>query len=131
MSDGTFQLTGQFSFSFARTSLPFEPTHQSSTKDDVDLDTLDILAETLSRFGAGFPADTFRSIQAGLIPLLSHSRAAVRKRTSAAIGQLVVHEPDELFDQLVGQVVGEAADRASKKDKDKLKSYVGCLAVLR
>ncbi|KAI9034670.1 armadillo-type protein [Hyaloraphidium curvatum] len=126
----TMKMRGEVAGGMVKRLVPKLVQQLKGEASDVELDTLDILAETLNRFGSGLPVDTFKSIQSALLPLLSHPRAAIRKRTSAAIGQLVVHEPDDMFDQLVGKVVAEAGERASKKDWEKLKSYVGCLGVL-
>ena len=52
------------------------------------MDTLDILSEILARFGplvANNP-DLQRRIQDVLVPLLSHTRPAFRKRTTVALG---------------------------------------------
>ncbi|KAJ1551255.1 Cullin-associated NEDD8-dissociated protein 1, partial [Cladochytrium tenue] len=63
--------------------------------DVAQLDVIDILSECLSRFGKMLadPGEAALSaqIQAELLALLEHSRPAIRKRTTAAIGNLVVH----------------------------------------
>lgn len=52
------------------------------------MDTLDILSELLARFGHSVANNpqVQKRIQNVLIPLLSHSRPAFRKRTTIALG---------------------------------------------
>ncbi|CAI2168263.1 13239_t:CDS:10 [Funneliformis geosporum] len=91
---------------------------------EVKMDTLDILSELLARFGnsvANNPQIQKR-IQNVLVPLLGHSRPAFRKRTTVALGNLVTHTPDDLFNELVQQLLvefGRAGDQ-----NDKLKTLV-------
>jgi cullin-associated NEDD8-dissociated protein 1 len=104
------------------------------------LDTIDILSEVLTRFGsilsepapAGSPADQLaRPIQDALLQYLNHSRPAIRKRATVAIGNLVAHSSDELFEQLLKKIMDELADKEKSKDYDKLKTLIACVGALR
>ncbi|CAG8725492.1 18074_t:CDS:10 [Gigaspora margarita] len=98
---------------------------------EVQMDTLDILSELLARFGSsvGNNVASQKRIQNVLVPLLSHSRPAFRKRTTIALGNLVTHTPDELFNELVQKLLAEF-ERAQNQ-KDNLKTLVQCVGTLR
>ncbi|TPX36593.1 hypothetical protein SmJEL517_g01294 [Synchytrium microbalum] len=110
---------------------------RSETK-EVSLDSLDILSEVLSRFSHLItPTDTYpphtplqRAIQDTLLPLLDYSRPAVRKRTTVAIGNLVAHEPDDLFTELLTKLLNELKVKQAAKDADKLRTLVGCVSTI-
>ena len=72
-----------------------------------------------------------RSIQDTLLPLLNHSRPAVRKRTTVAIGSLVAHEPDDLFNELLAKILSELKAKQASKDADRLRTLVGCVSTIR
>ncbi|KAF0545102.1 TATA-binding protein interacting [Gigaspora margarita] len=97
---------------------------------EVQMDTLDILSELLARFGSsvGNNVASQKRIQNVLVPLLSHSRPAFRKRTTIALGNLVTHTPDELFNELVQKLLAEF-ERAQNQ-KDNLKTLVQCVGTL-
>ncbi|CAJ0873643.1 14261_t:CDS:10 [Entrophospora sp. SA101] len=97
---------------------------------EVQMDTLDILSELLARFGTivASNSQTQKKIQNVLIPLLKHSRAAFRKRTTVALGNLVTHDPDDLFNELVQQLLIEF--RESENQNDKLKTLIQCVGTL-
>ncbi|CAG8653965.1 18991_t:CDS:10 [Rhizophagus irregularis] len=93
---------------------------------EVKMDTLDILSELLARFGHSVANNpqVQKRIQNVLIPLLSHSRPAFRKRTTIALGNLVTHTPDDLFNELVQQLLVEFSRAGDQHDK--LKTLVQC-----
>ncbi|CAG8730030.1 22633_t:CDS:10, partial [Gigaspora rosea] len=97
---------------------------------EVQMDTLDILSELLARFGSsvGNNVASQKRIQNVLVPLLSHSRPAFRKRTTVALGNLVTHTPDELFNDLVQKLLAEF-ERAQNQ-KDNLKTLIQCVGTL-
>ncbi|KAJ3156741.1 Cullin-associated NEDD8-dissociated protein 1 [Geranomyces michiganensis] len=102
---------------------------------DPQLDVIDILSEVLSRFGQSLATGPHGpqlqlSIRDTMFPLLNHSRAAARKRATTAIGHLVTHLPDDLFNELVAQLLEELKQRSGSSDYDKLRTYIGCLATL-
>ncbi|KAJ3191342.1 Cullin-associated NEDD8-dissociated protein 1, partial [Irineochytrium annulatum] len=109
---------------------------------DVQLDTIDILGDILARFGHILtsptdPADKgvqgpqlSKQIQDTLLPLLDHARPAVRKRTTVAIGNFVIHASDELFDQLVARVEAEMKAKEAKKNFEKLRTLVATMSTL-
>ncbi|PKK63192.1 TIP120-domain-containing protein [Rhizophagus irregularis] len=97
---------------------------------EVKMDTLDILSELLARFGHSVANNpqVQKRIQNVLIPLLSHSRPAFRKRTTIALGNLVTHTPDDLFNELVQQLLVEFSRAGDQHDK--LKTLVQCVGTL-
>ncbi|KAJ3084208.1 Cullin-associated NEDD8-dissociated protein 1 [Quaeritorhiza haematococci] len=133
--------------------------HQLNNTQDIQMDTIDILSEVLGRFGhllsptgsatgaappgavggsaaaaaavaASGALELQKSIQNTLLPLLNHSRAAVRKRTTIAIGNLVTNTPDDLFGELVKKVIVEMKEKEQSKDYEKLRTLIGCVASL-
>lgn len=92
------------------------------------MDTLDILSEVLARFGNQIVVEQQTQIQAALLPLLSHNRAAVRKRITVAIGYLVVHTNDDLFSQLYDYLLQGLRNNAGSSEK--LRTFVQCAGVL-
>ncbi|CAG8499329.1 3773_t:CDS:10 [Diversispora eburnea] len=82
---------------------------------EVQMDTLDILSELLARFGSSVANNVIaqKKIQNCLINNLNHSRPAFRKRTTVALGNLVTHTPDDLFNELVHKLL-EGAPRLGK-----------------
>ncbi|KAG2206299.1 hypothetical protein INT47_007313 [Mucor saturninus] len=95
---------------------------------EMQMDTLDILSEVLARFGNQIYLEQQTKIQATLLPLLSHNRAAIRKRTTFAIGHLVVHTNDNLFAQLYAYIVEGLRSNAGSSEK--LRTFVQCAGVL-
>lgn len=93
------------------------------------MDTLDILSEVLARFGNQIYLEQQTLIQSTLLPLLYHNRAAVRKRTTIAIGYLVVHTNDDLFSQLYSNLLNGL--RSNGNSSEKLRTFVQCAGVLR
>lgn len=95
----------------------------------MQMDTLDILSEVLARFGGQISLDQQTQIQSVLLPLLSHNRAAIRKRITVSIGYLVVHTNDELFNQLFTFIMDGLNNKANSSEK--LRTLVQCAGVLR
>ena len=94
------------------------------------MDTLDALSEVLSRFGHQVSTEQQIQIQSVLLPLLSYHRAAVRKRVTMAIGYLVVHTNDELFDQIYHSLY-DSLTTDQKVKSEKTRTLVQCAGVLR
>lgn len=94
----------------------------------MQMDTLDILSEVLARFGNQILVEQQTQIQATLLPLLSHNRAAVRKRVTVAIGFLVVHTNDNLFTQLYNYILQGLHNNSVSSEK--LRTFVQCAGVL-
>ncbi|KAJ3095068.1 Cullin-associated NEDD8-dissociated protein 1 [Phlyctochytrium planicorne] len=91
------------------------------------------MSELLARFGtiiAEAADDNAKKIQAVLLPLLNHSRAAIRKRTTIALGHLVVYSSDDLFDELVANIKKEITEKESSGDFDKLRTFVVAISTL-
>ncbi|CAG8542306.1 10983_t:CDS:10 [Racocetra fulgida] len=107
------------------------PKLLSQLENVMQMDTLDILSELLARFGSsvGNNVTSQKRIQNVLVPLLSHSRPAFRKRTTIALGNLVTHAPDDLFNELVQKLLAEF-ERAQNQ-KDNLKTLIQCVGTLR
>ncbi|CAG8684896.1 5405_t:CDS:10, partial [Acaulospora colombiana] len=97
---------------------------------EVQMDTLDILSELLARFGGSVAnnVSSQKKIQTCLINNLSHSRPAFRKRTTIALGNLVTHTPDDLFNELVQKLL-EGFEKAQNQ-KDNLKTLIQCVGTL-
>ncbi|RHZ77030.1 hypothetical protein Glove_186g52 [Diversispora epigaea] len=97
---------------------------------EVQMDTLDILSELLARFGSSVANNVIaqKKIQNCLINNLNHSRPAFRKRTTVALGNLVTHTPDDLFNELVHKLL-EGFEKAQHQ-KDNLKTLIQCVGTL-
>ncbi|KAI9258404.1 armadillo-type protein [Helicostylum pulchrum] len=95
---------------------------------EMQMDTLDILSELLARFGNQIYLEQQTQIQSTLLPLISHKRAAVRKRTTIAIGYLVAHTNDNLFAQLYNYLLKGLRDNSGSSEK--LRTFVQCTGVL-
>ncbi|RUS33043.1 hypothetical protein BC938DRAFT_473352 [Jimgerdemannia flammicorona] len=95
---------------------------------EVQMDTLDILAEISARFGSSVSQDMNKQQQNALLPLLGYPRPAVRKRTTVAIGNLVMHTNDELFDELVKRLLVELNKSADSKEM--LRTLIQCVGAL-
>lgn len=93
------------------------------------MDTLDILADVISRFGGQIPEHQQALIQQCLLTFLSHPRTTIRKRTTFAIGYLVVHINDELFDNTLAYIL--AGFEKNRNSSDKLRTIVQSTGVLR
>lgn len=94
----------------------------------MQMDSLDILAEVLSRFGSQVTTEAQSRVQQVLMPLLDHPRAAVRKRTTVAIGYSVVHLTDDMYSTLMERLL---QGLKSTKSSEKLRTLIQCAGVLR
>ncbi|CAG8564545.1 11595_t:CDS:10 [Paraglomus brasilianum] len=94
---------------------------------EVLTDTLDILSEILSRFGLSV-AKFQKRIQKILLTQLQHSRPAFRKKVTIAMGHLVVHISDELFNELITQILMEF--NMADKQHERLKTLIQCVGTL-
>jgi len=96
----------------------------------IQLDTLDILSDLLSKFGYAFlneSTDTLESIQNTLKALLNNSRLAVRKRANNAIGNLATILPNNMFDDMILFIINELNKTS---DIDYLKTLISCIGTL-
>ncbi|GAB1606379.1 cullin-associated NEDD8-dissociated protein 1 [Argonauta hians] len=84
------------------------------SKEDVSvqLEALDILGDLLSRFG-GLLINFHSTILQSLLPQLSSSRLAVRKRAIVAIGYLVMSCNNELYQELITFLLTELERNSS------------------
>lgn len=105
-----------------------------SSSAELVLDSLDLVSDVLSRFES--TVRTLPALQQSVLkaatPLLSHGRAAVRKRTVATLAVLVpsAHSP-ALLDSLLDSTVLPSLQAAAAADDDRLRtsiSLVGALA---
>ncbi|KAI9276714.1 armadillo-type protein [Phascolomyces articulosus] len=94
---------------------------------EMQMDALDILAEVLSRFGSQITVSQQTKIQGTLLPLLDHGRAAVRKRTTVAIGFSVVHLTDAMYTSLINYLLDRLQNT---RNSEKLRTLVQCAGVL-
>ncbi|CAO3683491.1 unnamed protein product [Umbelopsis vinacea] len=105
--------------------------HQLENPDssyEVYMDSLDTLSEVLARFGTLISADQQLQIQNVLLPLLSHPRPAVRKRTTVTIGHLVAHISEQQFESLVKFLLEKFGQ--SQISSDRLRTLVQTTGVL-
>ncbi|KAI9310911.1 armadillo-type protein [Dichotomocladium elegans] len=94
---------------------------------EMQMDSLDILAEMFARFGSQVTAAQQNEIQKTLLPLLDHSRSAVRKRTTVAIGHSVVHLTEVMYSGLMAYLLGQLQ---TVTNSEKLRTLVQCAGVL-
>ena len=92
----------------------------------VQLDTLDILADLLDRFGA-LLTSFHQNIQQALLHQLTSSRLAVRKRAAIAISQLSSSCSDAIFHDLINFLLHELEKNASPSST---KTYIQCLGAI-
>ena len=90
----------------------------------VQLDTLDILADLLDRFGT-FLTSFHQNIQQVLLHQLHSPRLAVRKRAVVAISQLSSSCSDAIFHDLIAFFVNGLDKNASST-----KTYIQCLGAI-
>eukprot|EP00842_Homolaphlyctis_polyrhiza_P001883 jgi/Hompol1/2696/HPOL_003002-RA len=101
----------------------------------IQLDVIDILSEIFMRFG-NFLNDSAEgkalqpTVLQTLVPLLDHSRAAVRKRAITCISFFVPHAKDDLFAGLVNKLIADISSKAEAGDFEKLPSLISCTAAL-
>ncbi|KAI8337575.1 armadillo-type protein [Chlamydoabsidia padenii] len=95
---------------------------------EMQMDTMDILADVISRFGGQVPEHQQSLIQQTLLSFLSHSRTTIRKRTTFAIGYLAVHINDNLFDSTLTYILD--GFEKNRNSSDKLRTIVQSTGVL-
>ncbi|KAF9982553.1 Cullin-associated NEDD8-dissociated protein 1 [Modicella reniformis] len=97
---------------------------ESSTSSyDAQMDALDILSELLLRFGNILATTNLQKQTANtLFALLGHSRPALRKRATLAIGHLVAHLPDDIFEDLLKKILNGL--ETSKNTPDRLRTFI-------
>ncbi|KAF9289311.1 Cullin-associated NEDD8-dissociated protein 1 [Mortierella alpina] len=95
----------------------------SNSSYDAQMDSLDVLSEVLLRFGNILATTNLQKQTAStLFALLSHSRPALRKRATLAIGHLVAHVPDDIFEDLMKKILNGL--ETSKNSTDRLRTYI-------
>ncbi|KAL4655691.1 cullin-associated NEDD8-dissociated protein 1-like [Arapaima gigas] len=92
----------------------------------VQLEALDILSDMLSRL-SGTLVSFHTSILSSLLPLLTSSRLAVRKRAIIALSHLVSSCSSALFKQLVEHLLAELS---SGRATSATRTYIQCLATV-
>ena len=99
-----------------------------SSSQELLIDSLDILAEVLSRFSATISqsAQLQKATLSSLLHAMGHSRPAVRKRSLTALGALGSCSSSEIFTQLSVQI---ASDLGSA-DIEKRKTAVQLIGIL-
>lgn len=55
--------------------------------DEAHMDQLDLLAESLTRFGHVLQPNQLSDVKHVVLPMLDHQRAAIRKRATTVIGR--------------------------------------------
>jgi cullin-associated NEDD8-dissociated protein 1 len=55
--------------------------------DEAHMDQLDLLAESLIRFGHALQPNQLSDVKHVVLPMLDHQRAAIRKRATTVIGR--------------------------------------------
>ena len=94
------------------------------------MDASDILSEVLFRFGNILATSNLQKQTANtLFALLSHSRPALRKRAATAIGNLVPHVPDDIFDELMKKILNGL--ETSKNSNERLRTYIQVTGTIR
>lgn len=105
-----------------------------SSSAELVLDSLDLVSDVLSRFES--TVRTLPALQQSVLkaatPLLSHGRAAVRKRTVATLAVLVpsAHSP-ALLDSLLDSTVLPSLQAAAADDDDRLRTSISLVAPSR
>ncbi|VVC31483.1 Hypothetical protein CINCED_3A016263 [Cinara cedri] len=92
----------------------------------VQLEALDILADLLSRFGS-LLLEFHQAILKSLLPQLTSSRQAVRKRTIVALGHLVLSCNQQLYIKLIDYLVN---DLSTKPPAARSKTSIQCIAAI-
>ncbi|KAF9435404.1 Cullin-associated NEDD8-dissociated protein 1 [Entomortierella beljakovae] len=95
----------------------------SNSSYETQMDALDILSEVLHRFGNIIATTNLqKQIANTLLTLLGHSKPALRKRATQAIGHLVPNVPDDIFEELMKKILNGL--ETSKKSTDRLRTYI-------
>ncbi|XP_050436438.1 cullin-associated NEDD8-dissociated protein 1 [Adelges cooleyi] len=92
----------------------------------VQLEALDILADLLSRFGS-LLLDFHQVILKSLLPQLTSSRQAVRKRTIVALGHLVLSCNQQLYSKLIDYLIN---DLSTQPPAARSKTSIQCIAAI-
>lgn len=71
-----------------------------------------------------------KSILNVLMPLLANSRAIIRKRTIAALGNLALVASDDVFTSLHTSLLANLKVQQSKKDVERVRTLVNCYSTL-
>ncbi|XP_071811076.1 cullin-associated NEDD8-dissociated protein 1-like isoform X1 [Apostichopus japonicus] len=90
----------------------------------VKLEALDILGDLLSRFGP-LLISFHPTIQSALLPQLSSSRMAVRKRAIIALGHLVLSSNKNLFNDLIEFLLNELS---ANTNPSTTRTFIQCIA---
>ncbi|KAG0233459.1 Cullin-associated NEDD8-dissociated protein 1 [Actinomortierella wolfii] len=92
---------------------------------EAQMDAVDILSDVLFRFGDLLSQSNLQKQTADvLFKLLSHPRPALRKRSTLAIGNLVSHVPDDIFEELMKKLHAELENK--KNSHERLRTYIQC-----
>ncbi|KAI7863566.1 armadillo-type protein [Spinellus fusiger] len=95
---------------------------------EMQIDSLDVLAEVIARFGSQIHATHQAQLKTVVVPLLAHSRAAVRKRAVNVMGHYVVNANDVYFKEFVGYLLTRLNEKTATGEK--LRTLVQCCGVL-
>ncbi|KAG0260456.1 Cullin-associated NEDD8-dissociated protein 1 [Actinomortierella ambigua] len=96
---------------------------------EAQMDAVDILSDVLLRFGDILAQSNLLKQTADvLFKLLSHARPALRKRSTLAIGNLVSHLPDEIFEDLMKKLLVELENK--KNSHERLRTYIQCAGTI-
>jgi len=99
----------------------------------VQLESLDILADLLNRFGNTL-SSFHTPIQEALLPQLCSPRLAVRKRSITAISNLLMSSDQAIVSKTIDQLLGELLKHKSLNPRDinvpNLRTYIQCIAAI-
>jgi len=95
----------------------------------IQLDTLDILSDLLSKFGYVLlnKPENLEKIQSTLKKLLNNSRLAIRKRANNAIGSLASVMSNDMYNGMISFIINELNNTS---DIDYLKTLISCIGTL-
>ncbi|KAI9599345.1 armadillo-type protein [Syncephalis fuscata] len=88
----------------------------SELSNEAHMDQLDLLAESLARFGHVMQPAQLADVQRVVLPMLDHQRAATRKRATIVIGNLVRHTSGTLFEELADLMQRELSSKTSRPE---------------
>jgi len=95
----------------------------------IQLDTLGILSDLLSKFGYVLlnKPENLEKIQSTLKKLLNNSRLAIRKRANNAIGSLASVMSNDMYNGMISFIINELNNTS---DIDYLKTLISCIGTL-
>ncbi|KAF2075079.1 hypothetical protein CYY_003599 [Polysphondylium violaceum] len=93
-------------------------------KNEIKMSCLDILNDLLQKYGSSMVSD-LENIQKIVLPKLSASRPAIRKRAIACLANVAAPAPDALFGSLVDYII-KSIEEAKKADI--ISTLVQCIA---